>query len=186
MKSKLNFLLTAGLIAATSGCGALEDITRDHQVERSDVAEVRAATPDTVYVEDVSHYSKWVGRKMRTYNGLTGLTGNLEFNRGYEDEIVVTKKRYWQNEVRGKTVPVYSEANFYASPNEPRKLRRFNTATIFDKDWCITYIELDRETAGKSDVFKIAEGVYLNCLDALENPTINGRARVASIVDGGI
>ena len=188
MNNRLRNILAAGILAASVGC--YHDKVKDERETGSKNLETKIASSapaqvDTVYVEDFSHYSKWVGRRMKTYDGETGLKGTLEFITYGVDEYILIKKKYWQNEIKGKTVPVYNEVYFYASFEKPRTLNKLEIATIFD-DWYATHIELDRETAGNSQAFKRAEELFLECLDALENPTINGRLRVASIADGGI
>ena len=142
---------------------------------------------DTIEVENYSHYLNMIGRKMDIYSEEVGLKGDLEFELSPNgDYYVLTKKRFWQNEVRGERVQIYDEVYFYASLKEPRKLKGFGSSAVYDKDWTMTNIFLDRETAGNSEDFKRAEEIYLECLDALETPTINGRMRVAPIEDGGI
>ena len=190
MNNRLRNILAAGIFAASVGC--YTDKVKDERETGSknletEIASSAPAQVDTVYVEDYSHYSKWVGRKMGTYNEETGMKGTLEFTLSDKgDEYLTTKKTYWQNEVKGKKVSVHSETNFFAPVENPRILERFVTVTLFDNNWYTTYIEIDRETAGNSPTFKRAEEIYLECLDALENPTINGRPRVAPITDGGI
>ncbi|MBI2508318.1 hypothetical protein HYV89_05190 [Candidatus Woesearchaeota archaeon] len=191
MNSGLKSILAAGIIAASIGCyddklkGENKKETKNLETEI--VSSVQPTKVDTVYVEDYSHYSKMVGRKMRIYNEEVGLKGTLEFTLSENgDEYVLTKKRDWQKEVKGKKVSVYDQVDFYSSVEEPRKLKSFESSAVYDKDWLMTNILLERETAGEAKDFKKAEEIYLQCLDALERPTINGRPRVAPIPDGGI
>lgn len=190
MVNKSRAILAAGLIAATSGW------YDDNQIP---VDESRLGSTKNLETEVVSsnelaslnidslHYSGFVGRSMGVFDTETGLKGTLKFNILLGgDQYVLTKKIFWQNEVRGKTVPVRSEVDFYARVETPRVLDNFITATLFDNEWYVTYIELSRKTSGNSPAFKRAEEIYLDCLEALETPIINGRPRVAMIVDGGI